>query len=60
MAKQLNVEELAEQLYGLEQKIRAELVRDILADLKDFLDDPKVTEAKDLQMAIDIIKTNYA
>lgn len=59
MAKQMNVEELTDQLYGLEQKIRSEVVRDILCDLEDYLNDPKVTEEKDLRLAIDIIKNNY-
>lgn len=59
MAKQLNFEQIIEQMAGLEEKIRAEIVRDILADLRDFAKTCTEDESAGFEAAIEVVSSNY-
>jgi hypothetical protein len=59
MAKQLSVDEILDQIAGLKEQIRKELIADILSDLSDCAKDGDEDEEAGLQAAIEIIRSNY-
>ena len=56
--KQLDAEEIMDQIAGLNEKIRKSLVADIISDLKEFRSNAPETEGFDF--AIEVIEANYA
>jgi len=59
MAKQMTTDQIIEQIGGLREIIRKELLADILIDLGDAAAQGPAHEMKGIQAAIEIITENY-
>jgi len=57
--KQLTADQIGDQLAGLAEKIRQDVVKDIIGDLKNFMKDAIDEECPGFQAAIEVIEANY-
>lgn len=57
--KQLTAEQIVDQLAGLADKIRQDVIKDLLGDLEDFAKVAIPEERAGFRAAIEVIQANY-
>lgn len=57
--KQLDADQIVEQLAGLADKIKQDVLKDLVADLKEFMLNDVAEEHAGVQASIEFIESNY-